>query len=59
MRVDELQYHVPPRLGMPDVQLELTAEGLVTYGFLGEVISRSRQLDEYTYPAMSSKTNLQ
>jgi hypothetical protein len=23
MRVEELQYHVPPRLGMPDVQLEL------------------------------------
>ncbi len=23
MRVDELQYHVPPRLGMPDLQLEL------------------------------------
>ncbi len=23
MRVEELQYHVPPQLGMPDVQLEL------------------------------------
>ena len=26
MRVDELQFHVPPRLGMPDVQLALPKE---------------------------------
>mmetsp|Transcript_21979 Transcript_21979/g.26927 ORF Transcript_21979/g.26927 Transcript_21979/m.26927 type:complete len:300 (-) Transcript_21979:641-1540(-) len=42
MRVEELQYHVPPRLGMPDVQLALPKDRL-----LKPVVERLRTISPH------------
>jgi HUS1 checkpoint protein len=44
MRVDELQYHVPPRLGMPDMQL-----GLPRDRPLRNVVERLRGISNQVY----------
>lgn len=44
MRVDELQYHVPPRLGMPDVQLGLPRERPIR-----NVVERLRGIAPHLY----------
>jgi len=44
MRVDELQYHVPPRLGMPDLQLELPRDRPIR-----NVVERLRGISTQVY----------
>ena len=44
MRVDELQYHVPPRLGMPDVQLGLPRDRPIR-----NVVERLRGIAPHLY----------
>jgi len=43
-KVEELQYHVPPRMGMPDVQLELPRERPIR-----NVVERLRAISPHVY----------